>query len=702
MSHSIADMKIIEEARKDIAHHYNYFMTNISRFKEDKRFYNGEQWSGNEYDRYKSRHIQPLVMNQLKPIGRQIIGELKNMQPSIDLIPAFSDSNAEEETNFYQNLLRKIAYDSNANQCYSVCMENQISGGYGVIGVLTDYINDKTCDQEIKIRLFNEPQNVGFDPLAQRKDKTDGNFCFTWEAINKEDFEKEYPDAEPICGVGLIGNPNVYSNIAATDSVIVCEYYKRKYKNKTLVVLSDDKQIKIEIYSDEVNEAQAQYAEYMIAQGANPLEIKPLEEKKRRKVRACEIMCYKMTNAEVLERSKWPSTRLPFVFVDCSSSFQDGKQITQSFINEAKQAQKTYNFAMTNIVARLNRVRGARYLMTEKQIAGYEETYRHPDRQTNVNKFNPDPLVPGAPQVVNPEAIPQQFFDLAMQAKEDIQSTLGIYEANRGEVPNQTSGVAIGRTITQANLSLVSLWQNLFDGMKSIGEIVLELIPVIYDTERVVSTLDAMGQQKSVKVNESTEDGVAKDLTKAKFNLEVSPVANFTLQNQMETDFIKDIITLIPPAAPLLAEFMGAKIESPMRTSIVNRLRTLTPPNILQQEGVEVPPPPPPTPPSPQDQLLMAQIQKINAETQAIQEKAGVDGQKTNFEQVKHQNENYLKSNQQAIDSKKIAADYAATMIKANTEVKKAMIDNHYKSMDLIRKSQEKKDDQKDSVSRSQ
>ena len=48
------------------------------------------------------------------------------------------------------------------------------AGGYGVIGITTEYSNDDGFDQDIRIEEKRNPFSIIFDSTAKRFDKRDG------------------------------------------------------------------------------------------------------------------------------------------------------------------------------------------------------------------------------------------------------------------------------------------------------------------------------------------------------------------------------------------------------------------------------------------------------------------------------------------------------------------------------------------------
>lgn len=617
--------KIIGECQKNIGRWYDYFSDNIRRFRMDKQFFRGEQWNYWEYNQYSMLGKVPYTMNKLKPLVRQLCGEQANMAPNINLMPNNIDDLSQKNAMFLTKFVRALAYNSHADRAYSEAFLNQLVGGWGVLQVATDYEDPYNFDQKIEIRTVRDPLTVGFDPTAQKLSKSDGDYQFQYEIINKDDFEAQWPNAKVPPPGAIFGSQRDFLPQLDDKSVMIVDYYVKEYKTKTLVELTNHIDFKIDVLSEDVEETTEQYMQMMTARGMDLNLIPPLIEVNRRRTKLTFIHCYKLTMHEILEHYEWHSTKFPFVFVDGFSAYQDGRQYTESFINGARDAQKTYNYCMSEAINGLSRLRREQVWMTRTQAEGQEEWLKYPDRQQSHGEYTPDPQVNGgAPIFRPPEQLPEAFFQLAAQAEEDIYKTLGVFPANRGELPNQTSGVAIGRTIMQGNLAFVQLLQNLFNAMQVVGEIVLELIPKIYDSERIVATLDETGRSQSAPINQAQGDSILNDVTAGIYKLEVAPIASFAIQQEMVSEQLYKLAELNPQFTPVLGDLIASTIQSPIATSVVERLRNFVPPAILAKENGM--PPPPPPPPNPQEvlgnQLMQAKINETNARAMKAQKDA--------------------------------------------------------------------------------
>lgn len=614
--------ELLEEARDNIERFNAYFIHNIRDFETDKRFFQGEQWDRREWGRYVGKGKIPYTFDLLTPLIRQIVGEQKNMQPSISLVPQSQAMVSAEQLKLMSGLIRHQAYSSNAAMAYAQAFENAVVAGYGVIEVATDYVNPYTFDQDFIIRPVIDPRYCIFDPNAKDKSKVDGDFCARAHILSEDDFKATYPDAEvPTEGGNFFGIDLHLLAGFKGKVVVVVDYYKKYYKNKTLIRITNGYNFVKDVLQEDIDAVKAGYLEQMQMAGVPLFEIPPLFEAAKRDTKIAEIKCHKMTSQEVIKSYRWQSKYLPLVFVDGFSTEYDGKQYTKSFIRPAIPAQKAYNYARSEILNNVPRLNKAQVWLTKQQAAGNEKQIRNPDNNDGVNFFNPS--MPGDKPTFGPKnEIPQTLLMEAEQCREDVYRSLGVYPANRGQIETDASAKAIGRTIMQGNLVLTQMLNNLYDGMETVGRICLDLIPRIYDTQRIVTLLTDTNETTTATINQMTRGGVVNDVTSVVYRLQVRPVANFMIQRERIQEMLGMFAAQMGPEyQAAIAPLWASLLESPISPELQEIFRAMMPAPVKAALSGK------PLPPNPQAQLAMQAERAKIKETQSKTQKNVVDMQ---------------------------------------------------------------------------
>jgi hypothetical protein len=104
-----------------------------------------------------------------------------------------------------------------------------------------------------------------------------------------------------------------------------------------------------------------------------------------------------------------------------------------------------------------------------------------------------------------------------LQEVDDMKATTGIFDASLGNQANETSGRAILARKDQSNLTTMHYIDNLARSFKQGGDIIAEIVPKIYDTEREIEILGEDEKQKVVTINKEYEDESARpSITRSK------------------------------------------------------------------------------------------------------------------------------------------------------------------------------------------
>src|SRR6478752_1829050 len=136
---------------------------------EDLKFKNGEQWP----EQIKaSRTIEKrpcLTINKMKTFVHQITNDQRQNRPAINVSPV-GDQSDPETAIMLKGLIRQIERQSNADIAYDTAFDGAVTNGWGYWRILTDYEEDNSFDQTIRIARIRNPFRVYMDPDSQEPD----------------------------------------------------------------------------------------------------------------------------------------------------------------------------------------------------------------------------------------------------------------------------------------------------------------------------------------------------------------------------------------------------------------------------------------------------------------------------------------------------------------------------------------------------
>jgi hypothetical protein len=430
-----------------------------------------------------------LTINKLPQHVRQVTNDQRQNRPSAKVIPVDDDADV-EIADIFNGMIRHIEYISDADVAYDTACENQVSYGEGYIRLLTEYSDDDTFEQDIKIGRVRNSFSVYMDPTIQDPTGADAKWCFVTEDLTKAEYTRLYPDAAPITTLQSLGvGDQSISNWLNEDTIRIADYYYIDYDRATL----------------------NQYPGNQTAFNGTPEDKmlrgmfgKPVKsrESDRPRVKYCKINGY-----EILAENDWAGKWIPVIRIVGNEFEVDGRLYVSGLVRNAKDAQRMYNYWVSQEAEMLALAPKAPFIGYGGQFEGYENQWKTANTQNwPYLEVNPDVTDgQGAVLPLPARAQPPMASSGLLQAKagasEDIKSTTGQYNASLGMGSNERSGKAILARQREGDVGTYHYGDNLARGVRHIARQLIDLIPKIYDTQRVARIIGEDGETKMVKIN---------------------------------------------------------------------------------------------------------------------------------------------------------------------------------------------------------
>ena len=437
-----------------------------------------------------------LTINKLPQHVRQVTNEQRQNRPNGKVIPA--DDNADVQVaEIFNGVVRHIEYMSDADVAYDTACDNQVTYGEGYIRLLTEYCNDDTFDQDIKIGRVRNAFSVYMDPTIQDPCGSDAEWCFITEDILKSEYERLFPDASPIStlysqGVGDQG----ISSWLQEDTIRIAEYFYNVYDSETLHLYPNNQTAKAN--SPEDKQLKEMYGK--------PLRTRKVDRKK--------VMWMKTNGFDILDEREWSGKYIPVVRVIGNEWEVDGQIYISGLVRNAKDAQRMYNYWTSQEAEMLALAPKAPFIGYGGQFEGYENQWKTANT-TNwpYLEVNPD-VTDGAgnvlplPQRAAPPLPQTGLIQAKMGAGEDIKSTTGQYDASLGAQGNERSAKAITAREKQGDVGTYHYVDNLARAIRHITRQLVDIIPKIYDTQRIARIIGVDGEVSMVKMDPTQEEAV--------------------------------------------------------------------------------------------------------------------------------------------------------------------------------------------------
>jgi len=626
---------LLASGRKAFQRCNDYEKENRQTSLDDIKFSRlSQQWPS---DIVKQRELEqrPVhTINKLKAFIRQVVNDARQNKPQIKVHPV--DDKADVKTaDIISGLIRNIEYTSNADVAYDTAIEASVAGGFGYWRVGMDYAYEDTFDMDICIERVANQFSIYGDPDSTSADSSDWNVAFVVDRISKEQFKAKYKgrknaDGKPVT-VDFDPQPvdfdsdswaalnNTWVN---DDGVMIAEWWTRTEEDEEIVKLSNG-----HIYcADELFEGEAEPSDEKYEDAGTDdvmgdirlgLELGMLEIVDRRLRKVHKVRQVIMTGVDVLEVNEWPGKYIPIVPVYGDEIILEGKRYFRSLIHDAKDAQRQYNYwktTATELVALAPRVPWIGRKGTFDSDAGRWATAN--TKSHAYIEYDTDAPI-RQPMDSGPAA---GALNEALQTSDDMKAIIGLYDASLGARSNEVSGKAIMARQREGDVATFHFIDNLTRAIRHTGRILIDLIPRVYNKERIVRVIGEDGKsQQTVKVNGPTpqmgEDGqpvvdeqgeaimALHDLTAGKYDLTVTSGPSFTTRREEAAAQMTELVRAFPQAAPFVADIMAKNFDWPGADEIAKRFEAMNPAN--QNKGVP-----------PQVQQMIEQGQKLIAELQ--------------------------------------------------------------------------------------
>ena len=584
---------------------------------EDLKFGAGDQWPV-ELQNSRNLESRPVItVNKVDNYCRQVSNQQRQQRPRIK-VHATNTHEDMVDAQTISGIIRHIEVNSNADHAYDNAFEYAVRMGWGYMRVRTDYISEDSFDQEIYIDPVDNPFTVYFDPNSVAPDGSDADRCLITTMMLKEEFRKLYPDADD-GGTSFTqrGTGDSQSEWITKEDIRLAEYYYTVREKATLYLLSDGSAT----FADDKD-----FFKRLDNYGITVIDKR---DSFKKTIKYC-----KMTAVEVLEERDWAGKYIPIVPVYGRHIVIGDKRKKFGMIRYAKDPQRMYNFWQTSITEGVALAPKAKWLLAEGQDEGHENDWSNANiksfpllryKQTDIDG-RPAP----APVRLQPEPPQAGIMAAAMGVDNDIKAIMGVFDpAQLGQ--GNISGKALNGQQQQVDLTNFDYYDNLTRSISHVGKICLDLIPKIYDTERVMRIIGDDGKPELLTINQRDSVGrVLNDISVGQYDVVMETGPGYNSKRQEAVDNMLPLLSAAPELMQVAGDLVFRNMDWPGADIIADRLAASNPMAQIDDKSK--------VPPQVQMQLAMSQKQ-IQELTQALQARDLLLKNRMDVEQMKQDSE---------------------------------------------------------------
>jgi Phage P22-like portal protein len=579
------------------------------RFVDDYKFanadaYNGYQWP-NDLRRTREVDDRPtLTLNGAWQHNMQIINDAKQNKPGIKVM-ATGGGASFESAQALSALVRHIEYTSNATVAYDTATHFQVHAGWGYIRVETDYSDGETFDQDVFIRRVKDPLMVYLDPDAREADRSDMKFAFIFEDYEREEFARDprFSDFADLATMDPLGDAGDW---IGDDYIRIADYFRVVEREDTLYALPrgfghgafPGGFIRRSVLVGGRGEGRGVPNVPRAVRKALLAAVEKDPNVRSRPLVVPTVEWKLIVGNQVVDEATWPGKYIPIVPVWGEESNIEGTWDCVSHTRRMLDAQKMYNYAASSAVEFMGLQTKTPWLVATESIEELE-TYWNEANRINTSAlpfkaFREDgSAIPPPQRIAPPTAAP--IYAQQMQASlQDLLMTSGQFAAQMGAQGNERSAKAIGERQRQSDNATYHFVDNLAIAIRHLGRIVLDLIPHIYDTQRVLQVLAEDGTtmemmldprakqayQKLQAENEKTAQHVL-NVNVGRYEVQADVGPNYATRREEAFDAFKLILTQSPQLSSILGDILFRAGDFPHAEEAAARLRRMVPPAAL-------------------------------------------------------------------------------------------------------------------------
>ena len=573
---------------------------NRNEAMEDLKFAAGEQWPV-EIQNSRTLEARPcLTINKIDPYIRQVTNNIRQQRPRIKA-HGMNNQADEKLAQIVTGITRHVEVNSDADQAYDTAVDFAVRMGWGYWRITTEYASDDSFNQEIFIRQIVNPFTVYFDPNSVMPDGSDAEKCLVTEVIPKAVFRSLYPGRDDGTGFSLRGTGDTNAEWVMKEDIRIAEYFYTVREKADLYLLSDGSTA----FADDKD-----FFARLEAQGLTVVD-------KRSAIKKTIKWC-KVTAMEVLEEGVWAGKYIPIVPVYGQQLIVDAKRKKFGLVRMAKDPQRMYNFWQTAFTESVALAPKAKWLIAEGQDEGHEMEWANaniksaPVLRYKQKDIEGQPAPP--PQRLQPEPPPAGVISASAAINQDLMAVLGIYDPSQLDQGN-ISGKAINGQQQQADLSNFHFYDNLTRSIRWTGKIILDLIPKIYDAERVMRIIGEDGKPEIITINQRTTnelgvETVLNDVTIGQYDVVMETGPGFNSKRQEAVASMMPLLAGNQELFNLAGDLVFRNMDFPGADIIADRLAAVNPLAQINEKS-DIPP---------QAQMELAQAKKtIDELTQQMQ-----------------------------------------------------------------------------------
>jgi hypothetical protein len=557
------EAEFMSEMRDAYAQDIEVDKDNRLTMQEDIRFTFGEQWDENARERRERAKKPVLTVNRLPAYIAQVVGNRLLNETEIRVHP--DNGGTKEVALIREALIRSIFKNSDADLARDEALKYQVIGGVGYYALEIDYASNDVFEQDIKIKHIPDPLSVVIDGLSTEPTGRDARRGFVCETMPRKVFEKKYPWAS----VTPFKEDN--QQWIAGEDIRIASYWRMVEDGTKLLALMADGTVK--------TLADMETVEIMFAEGQ--IAARDDGEPYVREVPNRFAQMYLCSGQNILEGPyNLPCSTLPIFRVPAWELRDGAKTVRWGLVRYMKDPQRLHNYWRSVMAEQLVSAPRNKWAATREAVAGFEKDWRNSSvSDDGLLMYNAEG---GMPQRIPPPQVDGALMNEAMTAVQDMRDVSNIHEAALGMKSNEVSGRAIQARQQITDLGTFIYFDRLRIADERCAEVINELIPTVYDTQRMVKIIGPDDETLLAVINDPNNPN--SDVTLGKYAVTVTTGPATITKRALAAEQMMAFVNAVPESAAMVMDLVAEAQDWPKATEFARRFSQMLPPELKPQE----------------------------------------------------------------------------------------------------------------------
>ena len=542
---------------------------NIEPAREDIQFVIGDQWD-QETKLRRTRLLKPvLTVNRLPAFVAQYLGSWQQTDTSMKLVPTKGGTKLVAEIR--QGLIRGIVKAPMAKHSVYTAMETAYIAGIGNFGLELRETKNDVFTKEMAIVGFDDPFQVIWDRASREPSGSDANHCFAMHYMTKDDFKKSYPDKTCTGWYGDEADETTMTmNGWETEEMVrVCHFWQMQEEEITVGIEKDSGDI-IDV-TDQTDEERVKNietdrdGELMIRDTVRPY-----------------AECYVMSGSEILEGPfRLNISRIPVFRVEGWALQEASVRYRWGFVRNSKDPQRLHNYWRSVLAEELMKSAASKWLLDQTAMkSGLADQFRKAHLSGDNVLFWDSQSDGAKPEFIQPPQLNQAVLTESQMTVQDIRDVTNKHQASMGVQSNEVSGKAINARQRVSELGDRIYLENMNMALSECAMVMNELIPEVYDTQRVIKVMGDDDEYILQTINGGFGDETP-DITRGKYEVTAKTGPSYATKREEAVETMLTMMNHMPQTANYIADIIASNMDIPGADQIAERLMSLLPPGMV-------------------------------------------------------------------------------------------------------------------------